>query len=641
MTMQIEGATRAGGDHRCYELGDFVLDIDRAVLLRNGEDVPLRPKSMAVLLYLVERPGVLVSKAELLQGVWRGLVVSDDSLTQCMIDVRRALGDDDKEMVSTVRGRGYRLELDVVPFVTGLRASALHTFAVDRLKSARWLLVVFAAVLLAGTWFAVWWSRASSTPSSGASAAGPIPALSIAVLAFEDMSQAGGWEYFGDGLAEEVIHQLARIQRLRVTAWTSSFTFKGRQDDVAAIAEQLQVSYVLQGSVRADGDKVRVTAQLVGAGNSGQLWSGAYTRARDDTFGLQIEIAKSVAEALELTLLATEQDHRDSVAWEYYLRGRFLHHRRGEGDPQRALALFEQALERNPDMVEAWLGLASSLLVLAWDGERRYSEVMNDVRSALNRALMLDPDNAEALVRLGACYYFIDFDPIQARQYFSLALEYGPNEATVIAIIGAVEYHSQNFERGIELLEKAIAMDPLSALYRNNLGFYYLQNLQLEAARRELAIALELNPDDTDFIHKELARILVLERRYEEAWRLADTLEDALPRQQLHALIAWGQGSREEWAAAVSHLEAQQTLDAAVMLVEVYALAGDYAAVFHWLDILGARYLNSGEVWRHRQHIDDARFSPFLVSLRQDTRLQQWGERMDREYRERSLAERH
>jgi TolB-like protein/DNA-binding winged helix-turn-helix (wHTH) protein len=285
--------------------GAFVLDVDRGALLQDGADVPLRPKCFQVLSYLVEHHGLLVTKDEVLGAVWPGVVVTEDSLTQCLIQIRKVLGDDSRDMVRTVPRRGYLFDVPVTvhepdkdPIAPGAPDSLM-----SRRRPSRWS--VGAGIILALAIAVNWWNARIQHVEDRTPAyvqASILPG-SIAVLPFVDMSPKGDQEYFGDGISEEVLNLLAQTPDLTVIARTSSFSFKGQNADVKTIARKLNVANVLEGSVRKDGERVRIMAQLVNASNSSHLWSQTYDRTLDDIFAVQSEIAGSVAAVLKVKLL--------------------------------------------------------------------------------------------------------------------------------------------------------------------------------------------------------------------------------------------------------------------------------------------------------------------------------------------------
>ena len=255
---------------RSYSFGEYRLDLARGTLLKAGADVKLRPKSFEVLRLLIERHGQLVTKDELLAAVWGHTVVTEDSIFQCLIDVRRAIGDESQQMIKTVPRRGYIFD---VPVTVSDAASRDYGVTVSGIAAPE--------REAAGR------SSAPSPPQSGPRLLRngllvPVdrstPRSSIAVLPFTNLTGDAGKEYFGDGLAEELIHVLARVPGLSVAARTSSFAYKGRNADVRQIARELEVGTVLEGSVRSAGERIRVTAQLIDGETGFHLWSQHYDR---------------------------------------------------------------------------------------------------------------------------------------------------------------------------------------------------------------------------------------------------------------------------------------------------------------------------------------------------------------------------
>ena len=235
--------------------GDFALDLRRRALSRGGIEVFLRPKSFEVLCQLVQNHGTLISRQQLLDLVWGRTVVTEDSVTQCVLDVRRAIGDEHQQFVRTVPRRGY----------------------------------VFVAPVVA------------AEADAASAAKSPVP-VAIAVLPFVDMSPGHDQRYLADGIAEEILDRLARSKNLRVIARTSSFALRSPALDVPTIAAKLDVDYVLEGSVRRSGHRVRVTAQLIDAECNSHVWSSTHDRSFTDLFALQDDIATTVASGLQAVL---------------------------------------------------------------------------------------------------------------------------------------------------------------------------------------------------------------------------------------------------------------------------------------------------------------------------------------------------
>jgi TolB-like protein/DNA-binding winged helix-turn-helix (wHTH) protein len=392
MRMGLTG-DRASG----YQFGAFALDPERGALRGPEGEIRLRRKSFQLLLYLVRNPGRLLSREELFSAIWGNTAVTDDSLTQCLVEIRRALGDDSRQMVRTVPRRGYLFDVPVKPLGT---SAALEVEPVSpaagrpvdgsvaaSVAPAGGSVAPAASPVGAGRWpqrpgtlaaaslivvvMAAWWlfSRPGPVPAELPDAAvrrvAAIP-NSIAVLPFVDMSAEQDQEHFGDGIAEEILNLLTRVEGLKVIARTSSFSFKGRQVDIGAIAARLGVDHVLEGSVRTAGNRVRITAQLVAADDSAHLWSAAYERELDDIFAVQMEIATRVAEVLAAKLLSDPGTAtRDPRAFDHFLRGRFLFHRRAPGDLEWARQHFHAAIGFDPGYAPAWAALAGVYFIEA------------------------------------------------------------------------------------------------------------------------------------------------------------------------------------------------------------------------------------------------------------------------------------
>jgi TolB-like protein/DNA-binding winged helix-turn-helix (wHTH) protein/tetratricopeptide (TPR) repeat protein len=622
-----------GADHRTYLFGAFVLDIDRGALLKDGADVPLRPKCFKVLSYLVEHHGLLVTKDEVLGAVWPGVVVTEDSLTQCLIQIRKVLGDTSRDMIRTVPRRGYLFDVPVTvhtpdksPGVPG----ALDSFMSGR-RPSRWS--VGAAIVLALAIAANWWNARIQHVKDRMPSyvqASILPG-SVAVLPFVDMSPKGDQEYFGDGISEEVLNLLAQTPELTVISRTSSFSFKDQNADIETIAQKLNVASVLEGSVRMNGDQVRITAQLVKASNSAHLWSQTYDRSLDNVFAVQREIAGSVAAVLKVKLLgdgykpvsASVSDTPNAAAYEHYLKGKFFHSRRGPGDSERAMKHYEQALEIDPNLVDAWVGLVGPMIVQAHKQEIPWVAMMTRSKALLEKALELDPNHAEAHIRL-AQYYWELSDMDAAQQHYDQALRYGQNSALVLSIAAGGAHDEANFEQAIELQRRAVALDPLGFVNRGNLASFLFDAGRFDEAEVEYLNALELNPEMADQINDSLVQTLVLQQQCEEAGILIQQLPEGIARDQGMAIVHHVRGQEVEANAAIERLRADPGVEPATRLAELYAFRGDLDESFKWLASATDRILDTGRNSWDWQYLKAMLTSPFLRPLHDDPRWESW-----------------
>jgi TolB-like protein/DNA-binding winged helix-turn-helix (wHTH) protein len=411
---------------RSYTFGEYRLDLARGALLKSGADVKLRPKSFEVLRLLIERHGQLVTKDELLDAVWGHTVVTEDSIFQCLIDVRRAIGDESQQMIKTVPRRGYIFDVPVSVSdaasreygvtvsdiaapereVAGRSSGPSPPRSGPRLPRSGLLAAAFISLVPVAIWWGLEGRGKEAAPPVERSAA-QAPHNSIAVLPFVDLSPAGDSAYFSDGLSEEVLNLLSQAPELRVIARTSSFSFRDRDADIATIARTLGVRYLLEGSVRREGRRVRITAQLIEASSSSHLWSAVYERELDDVFAVQIEIAAAVADALETRLAAPPGQQAapaDPWAHEEVLRGQFFYHRRGPGDLERALRSFERAVALDANYARAWAGVAAIVCIETGEGLMPRATGLPRLLEAATRTVALDPRMAAGHFRL-CCYY--------------------------------------------------------------------------------------------------------------------------------------------------------------------------------------------------------------------------------------------
>jgi len=322
----------------------------------------------------------------------------------------------------------------------------------------------------------------------GAAPANPIAvapvdeSASVAVLPFVDLSQAGDQEYFSDGISEEILNVLVRIPGLGVAGRTSSFAFKGRNEDLRVIGEALGVNHVLEGSVRRSGTRLRITAQLIRSSDGFHIWSETYDREIADIFDIQDEIAAAVAGELALSLGLDWQSGAhsrtdDIEAYEKYLRARQLYLLRGGDNMESAALLLQEVIARDPEFAPAWTALAG-----VYSAYRAYSDDRHPghnaqwprvSEAAARRAIALDPDSGEAWVHLGVVLAESG-DWVEGFEAMDRALALAPNNSTVLDQVAQMTFRTGYFQAGQELDRRAIEIDPLVALYHNNWGWAFL-----------------------------------------------------------------------------------------------------------------------------------------------------------------------
>jgi TolB-like protein/DNA-binding winged helix-turn-helix (wHTH) protein/Tfp pilus assembly protein PilF len=599
---------------RPFRLGALLIHpVDGTVTGPGGRE-QLDPKVMAVLALLAGRAGHVVTREELLSQVWANAVVTDDVLSRCIYELRRQLaiagGDEQlKAVIETVPKRGYRLNAEITA-----PTAAAGDDAPPRSRTP--LLVLGAALALV----AVLWIALGRQPIDGAAT------YSVAVLPFLDMSEGQDQGYLADGITEEIINRLTQAGNLRVISRTSSFAFRGKPADVRDIARRLDVTHVLEGSIRRSGDTVRITTQLIAATDNAHVWSQNYDRRLGDLFAVQDEISESVAAALQARLAELPSSTRmpaNPEAHEKYLQGRYFFHRRAPGDFQRAARYYEEALRADPEYAVAWAALAGAYYVMADLGEMPWEEARAHQLHAAQNAIRFDPGLAVGYTRLGQ-YHFEGGDLEAARKAYASARALDPSIPSPGAGGGMLRHFQDDPDGVLQLERQDVARDPLSANVRRNFGILLFAAGRLDEAEAELLKALDLSPEMGADTEIELARVLAAQGRHEEARSHALRLPAGPMRDHVLALLFDAPGQRAEADAALGRLAAREDRDTmqSVRLAEIYALRGRPDDAFAEVSrfIAGLDPADRRTLSRRWWMLEELGVSPFLKSLHADPR---------------------
>jgi serine/threonine protein kinase/tetratricopeptide (TPR) repeat protein len=352
---------------------------------------------------------------------------------------------------------------------------------------------------------------------------------SVAVLPFSDMSPAKDQECFCDGMSEELINALTQISGLRVAARTSAFQFKGQARDVRQIGDALNVATVLDGSVRKDGNRLRITVELIGSVDGYHLWSQRFERNLEDVFAVQDEIAASVVVALKGKLAADGSvaalvpRSRDLNAYQAYLEGRYHWNKRTEDELKKSVGYFERAIDRDPDFAPAYAGMADAYVTLGTYGALPPEDVMPRAKRALERALEIDVGLAEAYACRGCVRSVFDWSWSDAEHDFRRAIDLKPSYPTGhhwYAINHLVPVG--RFEEATEELHRALDLDPLALAIKTSLGMKCYFAGQYDDAERELSRTIELD-EGFGMAHFFLGATYTEQARYAEAFRELET----------------------------------------------------------------------------------------------------------------------
>jgi adenylate cyclase len=379
---------------------------------------------------------------------------------------------------------------------------------------------------------------------------------SIAVLPFNDLSPARDHNYFSDGIAEELLGALAKVDGLRVAARRSSFWFKDKEAELSEIASKLSVGHVLEGSVRRDGNRVRVTAELIDASDGFTLWSETYEREMHGIFALQDEITRSIVDALKLNLdISPPPASRSTEAYDAYLHGLFYSDKSTEDALRKSLEFFQRALEKDPKFSRAWTGTAKAWLWLA-DAYVPPLEAYPKVRDAAVRALQLDDQEAEAHVYLAETKRILDWDLDGAEAEFNRAVAVDPNSTPSNYFIAALYAARGDREKALAYLQRTSKIDPAS-LWVSNFAcelyrYFGLYDEAIAAGER----ALQLDPTFAHYGEPALAALYREMGRFDDAIALYEKAREFTGRP--------GFGLAITYARMKQRKEALETLNAAV-----------------------------------------------------------------------------
>ncbi len=607
------------------QIGEWLVDPALDIITRGTETHKLEPRTMRLLLCLANSAGEVVSVDRLLTEVWSGVVVGSASVYQAVSQLRKLLGDVDPNptYIATVPRKGYRLIAQVaqagsagtsVPVEKPIAELVAEPAAAPPSPSARrrvTSLMVGAGVLVAivSAWFI--WTRMHALHGSVRFAEDK----SIAVLPFVDMSEGKDQEYFSDGLSEELINHLSRSPGLKVIARTSSFQFKGRNEDVRSIAGRLGVAHLLEGSVRKAGQALRVTTQLIRASDGVHLWSQTFDRNLVDIFKVQDEISERVAYALNATLANTGLaigKESDVEAYNLVLEGNYYKARRTKGDVEKAIQLYKRAIEVRPNYALPWARLASGYLTLEEAQGTPSAEDSAKIVAALDRAIQLDPNLVWAYYTRAGFEIAIKWDWAAAQADHERMRALDPGIYLLPLALGDMALVSGHVEESLQQYKRAIELNPLDPITLRAFGVALCASERLQEC---LQYRLKLQQ-----LHPELRGVNAF---VGESRLLLGQLPDALDAMQKEteqdvklaglAAVYSAMGKHTESDAALKTLEESYASDDAYQIAQLHAYRGEADASFQWLQ---------RSFVMHNSNILFIKTDPWLRTLHRDRRFQ-------------------
>jgi len=518
-----------------YEFGEFRLDPQKRTLQHGEEFVALTPKAFDTLLVLVENAGQLIRKDDLMKTVWADSFVEESNLTQTVFMLRKALGQTrDQGYIVTVPGHGYRFAADVKPVSPAVPQEPETPAAIRpadvRVKQSRlrWPISIAIAGVLLLTGAAAF-HRLRSRPQ-------PAGRTMLAVLPFQNLTGDPSQEYFSDGMTEEMISQLGNLdpQHLGVIARTSVMLYKSNPKPLDQVGRELGIQYALEGSVRREAQRLRITAQLIEIKDQTHLWAHNYDRSANDLLAVQQEITQEIAEELKLTLdSAHATTHRATAAqnisyetYDLYLKGRYFWSKRTSEGFRQAAENFQQAITQDPSFARAYAGLADTYALMStWD-QGPANDLMPKARAAALRAIALDDSLAEPHASLALVAENYDYDMQTAEKEFRRAIQLDPSYATAHQWYAEYLSWQGRFDEALAESERARQLDPLSQIIATDHG-----SILYFARRYDQAIAQCRSVLDMDAsFHRArglLIRSYVQSGKFEEAIHEVDAWTNA------------------------------------------------------------------------------------------------------------------
>ena len=414
--------------------------------------------------------------------------------------------------------------------------------------------------------------------------------VSIAVLPFVNRSSDPEQEYFSDGISEELLNRLAKIPQFRVAGRTSSFAFKGKDEELQTIGENLGVGSILEGSVRKSGERVRITAQLINVNDGFQLWSDSYDREVTDIFGVQDEIGSAVANGLKVTLLGDTSDESEPFypvnadAYNAYLQGLFYLNKFGPDNAKIAMSHFENAVAQEPDYASAWARLSRASADYASMGSQDTEEALLRGREAAARALELDPALPEAHTALGYIRYVFDWEWDAAESSYRRALELRPGDVEAGHSLARLIGDRGRLDESLNMFRSTIEADPLNERLQLRYAAQLLHDEDFEASESVLTRLLELNPSmNSGRLH--LAWAALYEGRLDEALTMATAEPLNFGRWLTSAMVQHRLGNRDAAIQAQQELIETYGNLAAYQQAQIHTFWGEHDEAVRWLEI--------------------------------------------------------
>ena len=568
---------------------DVELDLGSYQLRRNGSVIKLEKIPMELLILLASRNGQLVSREEIIAKLWGKdvFVDSEHGVNTAIRKIRNALQDDPEKprFIETVVGKGYRF---VAPLIAAPEEVLPPASTSARFRPERFVLI--GACLIAVVGFCAYLGLRYFRPGG----ISPSGRTMLAVLPFENLTGDPDQDYFSDGLTEEMITQLGRLdpRQLGVIARTSAMSYKHSSKAVDQIGRELRVNYILEGSARREGGRVRIAAQLIQVLDQSHIWAAEYDREMQSVLQLQSEVADAIGNEVRLKLAPEQRVHPPNSravnpeAYEAYLRGRYFIEKWTEEGTRVGREYFEQAIQKDPNYALAYAGLADSYV---WGrAGLPPEEALRRARAAATKALELDDTLGEPHAALGQIKFVNDWDWAAAEAEFKRAIELNPNDTNALHMYSHYLLSMGRMQESLQVTKRALEHDPVSPTMQLHLGFHYLTARQYDLAIPQYLKVLQADPTLPD-AHNQLAVAYrqkgLLDQSVAEYLQV-ETLLGMTPEQISELKSAYAKsGMRGFWLTVLEFTEVSGESKIAPYQIASYcAILNKKDESFEWLD---------------------------------------------------------
>jgi DNA-binding winged helix-turn-helix (wHTH) protein/TolB-like protein/Tfp pilus assembly protein PilF len=558
-----------------YEFGEFRIDCLDRVLTRDGQFVPLTPKVFDLLLLLIENHGHVVGKDRLMSEVWPDTFVEEGNLTQNISVLRKALSNSGHQYIQTVPRHGYRfvghvreladqdeiiIEEHSLARVVVEEGSSFPVVATSELPIASpvpasrqiagtkslpvWILVTVPALALIAVLAYFGFARRAGNVASG-----PTAPRSLAVLPFQNLDATQGHEFFGLGMTDALISRLSNLHRANVRPTSAVQKYSGSSRDAIAAGKELRVDSVLSGTLQEQGDRIRVSVQLIDINEGKMVWARTFDEKATNIFAVEDALAEQIAQSVIPKLSADERqrvtkNYTDNpAAHDLYLQGRFYLNKFTEDGTKLARKCFEEAIAKDSHYALAYSGLAESYAF----GEIGLppQEAFPKARDAATRALELDEDVGEAHAVLAQVGFLWDWDWAAAEKQFKRALDLSPADPEIHHMYAHYLTAMGRFDEALAESQRLLELNPLSPAARNHLGWHYLYARQFDQAIEQYKLVLSADPNFTE-AHRQLAEAYAEKGLFDDTiaetikrWELLGRTNEVAALQKSYATMGW------------------------------------------------------------------------------------------------------